>query len=99
MSESALGNNAYRDRAPRAAVACWPRLLDIHRAAAYLSVGEATIRDYVNDKILVPIPMPGSTLRDKSGKIIAHAKARKIAKILIDKADLDRLIDERRSEQ
>jgi hypothetical protein len=74
----------------------WPRLLDIHLAAQYLSISESTIRDYVADKILQAVELPGSTLRDKSGTIVAHAKARRIAKILILKEDLDRLIDERR---
>ena len=79
-------------------VACWPRLLDVHLAAAYLSVGEQTIRDYVADGILRPVEMPGSTLRDRNGKPIAHARDRRIAKILITREDLDRLIDERRAQ-
>jgi hypothetical protein len=83
----------------RLALATWPRLLDIHLSAQYYSVGESTIRDYVADGILKPVELPGSTLRDKSGAIITHAKARRIAKILIAKEDLDRLIDERKSAQ
>jgi hypothetical protein len=64
-------------------IATWPRLLDIHLASAYLSVGEATIRDYVTDRVLQPIELLGSILRNRSGKVIAHAGARKIAKLLI----------------
>jgi hypothetical protein len=78
-------------------LATWPRLLDIHLAAAYLSVGESTIRDYVADRILQTVELPGSTLRDKEGNIVAHAKARRIAKILIAREDLDRLIDARKA--
>jgi len=37
--------------------------------------------------------MPGSTLRDKNGKIVVHAGARRIAKILLAKEDVDALID------
>lgn len=84
--------------ADNTALACWPRLLDIHSAAAYSSVGESTIRDWIADQILKPVEMPGSTLRDKAGKVIAHAKARRIAKILIDRVDLDRLIEQRKRE-
>jgi hypothetical protein len=74
-------------------IATWPRLLDIHLASAYLSVGEATIRDYVTDRVLQPIGLPGSILRDRSGRVIAHAGARKIAKLLFDRHDLDVFIE------
>lgn len=40
--------------------------------------------------------MPGSTIKDKSGNVIARAKARRIAKILLDREDLDRLISARK---
>jgi hypothetical protein len=77
-------------------IATWPRLLDIHLAASYCSVGERTIEDWVKDQILEPVPMPGSIIKDKSGNVIARSKARKIAKILIAREDLDKLIDERK---
>jgi excisionase family DNA binding protein len=71
--------------------------MDLHSAAAYLSVGTRTIEDWIHDGILEPVPMPGSTIRDKSGNIIARAKTRKIVKTLIDREDLDRLITDRRT--
>ena len=77
-------------------IATWPRLLDIHLAAAYSSVGARTIEDWIHDGLLEPVRMPGSTLKDKAGNIIAPAGRRRIAKILIDRTDLDRLIDERK---
>jgi hypothetical protein len=83
-------------KSARVALSTWPRLLDIHLAAQYLSVGESTIRDYIGDRILHPVELPGSTLRDKNGAIIAHAKARRIAKILIAREDLDKLVEERK---
>jgi hypothetical protein len=89
-----LGGSAHADRSIRRALAVWPRLLDVHLAAAYLSVGESTIRDYIRDSILHSVEMPGSTLRDRSGRVIAHSKNRRISKILIDRQDLDKLIDE-----
>jgi predicted site-specific integrase-resolvase len=75
----------------------WPRLLDLKTAATYLSIGSRTIEDWIRDGLLQPIPMPGSTIKDKSGNVIASAKSRRIAKILLDREDLDRLIEERRS--
>jgi hypothetical protein len=94
-NKNKLRGSAHKDRATRAEISSWPRLLDIHTAAAYSSPGESTFCDYVADRILQPVEMPGSTLRDKAGNVIAHAKDRRIAKILIDRADLDTLIDER----
>ena len=94
--DNPLGGSAHADRTTRLTLAAWPRLLDIHLVACYLSVGESTIRDYVADKILQPVELPGSILR-RSKQIVAHAKGRRIAKILIAREDLDRLIDERKA--
>jgi hypothetical protein len=82
-----------RGRVPRQALATWPRLLDIHLAAAYLSVGEATIRDWIADGIISPVRLPGSTLRERNGRVITHSKNRRIAKILIDREDLNGFIE------
>ena len=95
-SPAPLGGNAHADRKTRLTLACWPRLMDLHLAAAYCSVGERTLEDWLYDGLLEPVPMPGSTLKDKAGNIIARAKARRIAKILIAREDLDALIDQRR---
>ena len=92
--DRAFGGNAHSDRSTRLILAVWPRLLDVHKAADYMSLGPQTIRDWVNEEILMPVPMPGSTLRDRHGKIIAPASKRRIAKILIDRNDLDQLIEE-----
>jgi hypothetical protein len=81
----------------RLSLACWPRLLDIHLAAAYASVGSRTVEDWIYSGLLISVKMPGTRLRDKQGNVIAHPQGRKIAKILIDKADLDKLIDERKT--
>ena len=79
-------------------LATWPRLMDLSTAAAYTCLGISTLRDYVNDGILASVQMPGSTLRGRGGRVIAHSKVRRIAKILIDRADLDKLIDQRKAE-
>ena len=70
----------------------WPRLLTLKLAAAYLSVSVSTVRDYIDDGILQPVPLPGSLLR-KNGKIVARPSARAIGKILITRESLDHLID------
>jgi predicted site-specific integrase-resolvase len=77
-------------------IATWPRLLDLKGAALYLSVGSRTVEDWVKDGLLDPVPMPGGTLKDKSGNVIARARSRRIAKILLDREDLDRLISARK---
>jgi hypothetical protein len=91
-----LGGNAHRDRTTRALSLPWPRLLSLALAAQYLSVGKRILEDWIYDRILEPVPMPGSILKDKSGNVIARAKNRRIAKILIDREDLDQLIIERK---
>lgn len=83
-------------RTERPALPGWPRLLDLRLAASYCSVGSRTLEDWIHAGLLTPVPMPGSTLR-KSGQVVAPAGRRRIAKILIDRADLDRLIDGRKS--
>ena len=88
-----LGKSAHADRKTKLTVAAWPRLLDIHLSAVYGSVGESTVRDWIADGLLKPVAMPGSILRDKRGCIVAHGRNRRIAKVLIDRADLDSLID------
>ncbi len=84
------------NRATRFTLAVWPRLLDLHLAATYLSISESTVRDYVAEGLLVPVPLPGSTLRDRRGKIVSRAGQRRIAKLLFAKEDLDRFVDERK---
>ena len=96
MNDTPLGHSAHRDRATRAAVGAWPRLLDLKTAASYLCVGSRTVEDWIRDGLLQPVPMPGSTIKDKGGNVIARAGARRIVKTLIDREDLDRLIDSRK---
>jgi hypothetical protein len=67
-------------------------------AAAYTSVGTRTVEDWIRDRLLEPVPMPGSTIKDKAGNVIATAGQRRIAKILIAREDLDRLIDEKKKQ-
>lgn len=84
-------------RMAHAALPGWPRLLSLDLSAAYCSVGSRTVEDWIHDGLLTPVAMPGSTLKDKSGNVIASASQRRIAKILIDRESLDALIDARKA--
>jgi hypothetical protein len=83
----------------RPTLATWPRLLDLHLAATYLSVGESTIRDYCCEGLLHPVKLPGTTLRDHNGRVICHGKNRRIVKILIDREELDRFVGSMKSDE
>ncbi|HYK92121.1 MAG TPA: hypothetical protein VE398_25385 [Acidobacteriota bacterium] len=74
-------------------VSAWPRLMSLQVVALYSSIAESTWRDYINDKLIESVRMPGSTLRDRSGRVVAHGRDRKIVKILLAKEDVDAFID------
>ena len=86
-----------RDSDSRRSIGLWPRLLDVFLASIYLSVGEQTIRDYIDDEILRPIELPGAILRGKNNTVIARPRQRRMNKILIDREDLDQLILEHKA--
>jgi hypothetical protein len=79
-------------------VTAWPRLLDVHLAAVYLGVGESTVRDWAHAGILVPVPMPGSALRQAGGRVIAGCRDRRMVKLLFDRLDLDAFVDRLKEE-
>jgi hypothetical protein len=74
----------------------WPRLLSLKMSGAYVSVGPRVVEDWLREGLLVAIPMPGSAIRSKGGNIVTPASQRRIAKILIDRNDLDELIERRK---
>lgn len=73
--------NSESKAAPLAYLTMPRRLLDLEAAAAYLGVSPWTIRDMAAAGVLprVRVPLPGG---------------RELRKLLFDKADLDRLIEE-----
>lgn len=75
----------------------WPRLLDVHLAAAYLGVGASTIRDYTSAGLLQPVELPGSHLR-RGKATIARPQDRNLVKLLFDRKDLDSFVDQRKEE-
>lgn len=77
----------------------YPRLLDVHDSAKYCGIAPTTIRDYVNAGILHPVPMPGSTIRNKkNGRILTTPRDRSMRKVLLDVRDLNAFIDRLKEE-
>jgi hypothetical protein len=71
----------------------FPRLMSLKVAAGYLGVSYWLIRDYVIDGTLKPVRLPGSRIK-KAGRVIANSKDHSMRKIMVDRHDLDNLIEE-----
>jgi hypothetical protein len=71
----------------------FPRLLSLRQAAEYVGVSYWLLRDYVLDGTLQPVRLPGSRLK-KAGRVVANSKDHSMRKIMLDRADLDRLIED-----
>ena len=67
------------------------RLLNLHEAAAYLGLSYWSVRDYVLQGLIPVVEMP--TLRPKEG---ARQTGRTLRRVLIDRCDADRFIEERK---
>lgn len=74
------------------------RLLNLHEAARYLGLSYWTMRDYVLDGIIARVELPCSRFRNRKGAVIRRAGDRGTRRILIDRTDLDKLV-ERSKEQ
>jgi hypothetical protein len=79
-------------------VTAWPRLLDVHLAAAYLSIGECVLRDYVRGGVVKPVTLPGSALRQPGGRVVAGCRDRRMVKLLFDRLDLDLFVNRLKEE-
>jgi len=86
--------SAHADRKTRLTIATWPRLLSLALTAQYLSIGQRTLESWIAEGFITPIRLPGSTLKSKHGQIICRANDRRLHKILLDREDLDQLIDQ-----
>lgn len=69
------------------------RLMTLNQAAEYSGVSYWLLRDYCLDGILPIVRLPGSRLKGKKG-IKAHSTEHTMRKIMIDREDLDNLIEE-----
>lgn len=78
---------------PRVTLGAWPKLMDLRTVAAYSCIAESTWRDYILEEIIKPIRPPGSRLRKAGGAVETFAKDHRLRKILVDRADVDALIE------
>jgi hypothetical protein len=74
----------------KATVAAWPRLLSVEQAAQYLGISYWTVREFINDGSIkvVPLPRP-ETLRQRERRALGDT----VRRVLIDRHDLDALVD------
>jgi excisionase family DNA binding protein len=80
LSDEERARREDHRRARAAAATASARLLDVHAAAAYLGVSAWTVRDLIARDVIRAVRIPITTERD-------------LRRVLVDRTDLDRLID------
>jgi len=70
-----------------------PRLMGVREAAQYLSISAWTVRDWVKAGLLRPVALPGSIRRARGGRVVARPEDYILNRVLIDRRDLDALIE------
>jgi len=80
-------------------VHAWPAACNLSISGEYLSVAPTTVKDYVAAGLIKTVELPGNTLRDKGGGIISRAGSRKMRKIFIMLSELDRFLEQIRTEE
>ena len=75
-----------------------PRLLTIAGAARYMSLSPWTIRSWLRFGLLEPVRLPGCAILGPGGKVIARPQQRTMRRILIERRQLDRLIEQGREQ-
>jgi len=68
------------------------RLMTLRQAAAYSGLSYWLLRDYCLDGILPIVRLPGSRLKGQNGGVSCHSTEHTIRKIMVDREDIDRLI-------
>jgi hypothetical protein len=69
------------------------RLLDLYQAATYTGLSYWTLRDYVTDGVIPVVKLPCGRQRTRAGVVSRKAGDTSARKILIDKRDIDALIE------
>jgi predicted site-specific integrase-resolvase len=69
------------------------RLLNLYEAATYTGLSYWTVRDYVTDGVIPVVKLPCGRQRTRAGVVARKAGDTSARKILIDKKDLDQLIE------
>jgi len=73
------------------AVPGWPRLLDVHQAAAYLNVSFWTLREFLNAGSIPTVRLPRPhTARMRKRRPLTDT----VRRLLIDRRDLDALVEQ-----
>lgn len=70
------------------------RLLDLHQAAVYTGLSYWTIRDWIAEGLLKVVKLPCGRHRIRGGVVTRKAGDVSARKILIDRQDLDMLIED-----
>ncbi len=77
-------------RGLKASVTAWPRLLSVEQAGQYLGVSYWTVREFINDGSVKAVPLPRpDTLRQRERRALGDT----VRRLLIDRHDLDALVD------
>jgi hypothetical protein len=72
-----------------------PRLLDLHNAARYMSLSYWTVRDLVNAGQLPAVKVPCMfTWNSKKKMRVRVNDGRSVRRVLLDRLDLDRFIEQ-----
>lgn len=71
-----------------------PRLLSLRQIEREYGVSYWLCRGWIIDGVLRPVRLPGSRLKAKGGRVIANSRSYRIRKILVDRRDIERLIQE-----
>ena len=70
------------------------RLLDLYQASIYTGLSYWTLRDWIADGIVKIVKLPCGRQRIKGGVVARKAGGMSARKILIDRQDLDQLIEQ-----
>ncbi len=70
------------------------RLLDLYQAATYTGLSYWTLRDWIADGILRVVKVPCGRHRRRGGVVARKAGDMSARKILIDRQDLDNMIEQ-----
>ena len=75
------------------------RLLNLEQAAIYTGLSYWTIRDYVQAGVLPKVSLPCAKRRAPGGAVVRRPGDASVRTILVDRRDLDRLIERSKDRQ
>ena len=81
------------DKRDMQSCASQPRIMNLLDAARYLGISKWTLRDWIADGLIPRVTLPCSRRRKKDGAIVRRAGEIEARRILVDRSDLDALIE------